>query len=237
MGRQLIEIVYQDDDLVVVNKAAGLLVHRTSISSDRVFLLQKLRDQLGKRVYPIHRLDRPTSGLLMLAVNQPFATSMQRLFEAGAIHKTYWAVVRGYVQEGQIDKAIEDGRATSARPALTQYRMLRQFELPFAMEPHATSRYTLAEVNPKTGRRHQIRQHFVHIRHPIIGDTVYGDGKHNRMFREKFACSRLLLAAVGLEFNDPRDQRLRTFTQQPDKCFLDVLAQMQTYADSSSSTT
>lgn len=212
-----LEIVYRDTDLVIINKPAGLLVHRSYLArQERWFAMQLLRDQIGQHVFPVHRLDRPTSGLLIFALSAEVATQLGEQFMAGTIERTYQAVVRGYMQEqGIIDyplKAIFDKIADQqANPekapqtALTHYRCLKQVELPYQVSTqHQTTRYSLVELQLKTGRKHQIRRHLAHLRHPIVGDTKYGDGRHNVFFREHFQCQRLLLAATKLAFLHPQ---------------------------------
>lgn len=215
MPQELLKILYRDDYLIAVNKPAGLLVHRTRIDKHETrFALQMVRDLVGRRVYPLHRLDKPTSGVLLFALQPATATAMSRLFEAARVNKTYLAVVRGYTDEhGEIDYPLierqdpmTDALADNNKPAqsaITYYRRLATVELPIGVGRYPSSRYSLLAVNPATGRKHQIRRHMKHIFHPIIGDTTYGDGKHNTMFRERFDCYRLLLHAKTLSFPHP----------------------------------
>lgn len=212
----MLEIVYEDEHYVVIDKPAGLLVHRSWIASEaREFALQMLRDQIGQRVYPVHRLDRPTSGLLVFARSAAAAQRLADAFAERRVHKVYHAVVRGYAPaEGEIDYALKeeldkiaDAQADQdkpAQPAYTQFRCLAQVELPVAVgKRYATSRYSLVELHPRTGRKHQLRRHLAHIRHPIIGDANHGDNRHNRFFRDELEIRRLLLAATGLAFTQP----------------------------------
>ncbi|MGB7216855.1 MAG: tRNA pseudouridine(65) synthase TruC [Gammaproteobacteria bacterium] len=216
------DILYRDDTLVAVNKPAGLLVHRSAIDRHETrYALQIVRDQLGRRVYPVHRLDKPTSGILVFALDQDTARRMTKLFAEGAVEKTYLAVVRGYTDEaGTIDYALEEQldrmtdnkalRDKPAQPAVTHYRRLGIAELPFAVGRYPTARYSLLRVSPKTGRKHQIRRHMKHIFHPVVGDTSHGDGRHNAFFRTHFGCRRLLLSATSLAFAHPdTGERLR----------------------------
>lgn len=210
-----LEIIYRDADLVAIDKPAGLLVHRSWIDRHETrFAVQLLRDQLGQRVFPVHRLDKPTSGVLLFALSRETAGSLGAEFTAQRVEKTYLAVVRGWTEDrGEIDHPLIDGpersregdpqAASPERPALTSYRTLTRTELPFALGPHPTSRYSLLELQPKTGRRHQLRRHCKHIFHPLIGDTRYGEGRHNRLFREQFGCYRLLLHARSLRLRHP----------------------------------
>lgn len=217
----LLSIVHQDNALVAINKPSGLLVHRSRIASDaQQFAVQQLRDQIGQRVYPVHRLDRPTSGILLFALNADIARQMSALFASREVSKMYHAVVRGYVEEhGQIDyalkeelDAIADKRARTdkeAQHAVTDFMTLARVELPYKVSKrHDTTRYSLLQLSPKTGRKHQLRRHLAHIRHPIVGDTTHGDGRHNEFFRRHFNSHRLLLAATGLEFTHPQSGKV-----------------------------
>jgi tRNA pseudouridine65 synthase len=216
------EILFLDDHLVAVNKPAGLLVHRSAVDPhESSSALQVTRDRIGRRVYPVHRLDRPTSGVLLFALSPEMATLLGTAFAGRTVAKRYVAVARGMVpEEGTIDYPLveEPDRMTDrmarsgkvAQEAITAYRRLAVAELPFPSVRHATSRYSLVEVRPLTGRKHQIRRHFKHLRHPVIGDTTHGDGSHNRRFREEFDCSRLLLHALDLTIPHPvTGERLR----------------------------
>lgn len=211
----MLTILYRDEQLIAIDKPSGLLVHRSLIDRHETrFAIQLLRDQIGQRVYPLHRLDKPTSGVLLFALTEDAARRMGRLFESNAVCKTYLAVVRGYTEmQARIDHPLreEHDRMTDAladtdkpaQPAITDYRRLATLELPVSDGRHPTSRYSLLAVTPRTGRRHQIRRHMKHIFHPLIGDTTHGDGRHNRLFREHLHCQRLLLMAFRLGFTHP----------------------------------
>lgn len=211
-----IDILYRDNDLIAVNKPAGLLVHRSAIDRRETrFALQLVRDRIGQRVWPVHRLDKPTSGILIFALHGEAARCLTQAFQANRVHKTYLAVVRGYTETaGRIDYALKeeldkttDRRADpdkAPQQAVTAYRRLGTLELPHAVGRYPTARYSLIEARPLTGRKHQIRRHMKHIFHPIVGDTTHGDGRHNRFFRHHFDCHRLLLAATGLCLPHPR---------------------------------
>jgi tRNA pseudouridine65 synthase len=199
-----LKILYRDPWLVAVDKPAGLLVHRTALTRAETFALQLVRDQLGCRVYAVHRLDRPASGVLLFGLTAAAAAEASRLFARRRITKRYLAVVRGWLEpEGIIDYPLADRPDLPPRPAVTRYRELARVELPCAVGRYPTSRYALANVMPETGRFHQIRRHFHHIHHPLIGDTTHGEGRHNRFFREAFGVDRLLLHAQSLAFSHP----------------------------------
>jgi tRNA pseudouridine65 synthase len=199
-----LEIIYKDQYLVAINKPPGLLVHRTSIASNAIeFAVQMLRDQLLQHVYPIHRLDRKTSGCLLFALDDSTLRLMQRAFADREVLKTYLAMVRGHTEDqGTIDYPLkkENGHM---QDAITHYRSLEKLEIQLPFGKHATSRYTLLEISPQTGRKHQIRRHMAHIRHPIIADRPHGDNKQNKLFKEKFGLMTMMLHASKLEFMHP----------------------------------
>jgi tRNA pseudouridine65 synthase len=198
-------ILYRDAHLVAIDKPAGLLVHRTGIAAEaQDFALQRVRDRLGQRVYPVHRLDRPVSGVLLLALNADVARRLSWMFETRAVAKAYLGVVRGWPEaQGVIDYPLSDGPGQPARPALTRFRVLARAELRVAIGRYPSSRYALVAAWPETGRYHQIRRHFHHVYHPLIGDTTHGEGRHNRFFRESLGVGRLLLHAASLRLTHP----------------------------------
>lgn len=192
MPAPILHLLHQDSSLVAVDKPSGMAVHR-GWSQERYTVLQVLRDQVGRRVYPVHRLDRGTSGALVLAFDPGTARSLQEQFEGGEARKRYLALVRGIPpEEGTIDHPIPRSPEGLRVPAVTWFRRLGTFE-----------RYALLEVVPRTGRLHQIRRHLKHISHPLIGDVRYGKGEHNRLFRERFGLHRLALHALELELVRP----------------------------------
>lgn len=199
-------VLYRDEHYIAVHKPPKLLVHRSWLASqETVFLLQMLRDQIGQRVYPVHRLDRATSGVIIFGLSPEAASALTTAFEQKRVEKIYRALARGWVdEEGEIDHPVRDrDEGGEAKDALTRYRRLGRIELPYAVDRYPSSRYSLVEVQPLSGRRHQIRQHFKHIAHPLLGDTSYGKGSHNRFFREHYGLERLLLSAVELHFSHP----------------------------------
>ena len=213
------ETLYQDDFLIAVNKPTGLLVHRSRLDSHATeFALQKVREKTGKFVFPVHRLDRPTSGILLFTFDKESVRNLTYQFSEHGICKRYLAVVRGHLIDGELDyplkefrDRIADKQVQQSKPpqqAFTEYRCLSQTTLPIPVRPYDTSRYSLMELTPKTGRKHQLRRHMAHLRHPIIGDTSHGDGKHNAMFRDNFDNNRLLLHAAFLSFKHPETDKL-----------------------------
>ncbi|MEF1256136.1 tRNA pseudouridine(65) synthase TruC [Vibrio sp. M260112] len=215
----VLEIVYQDEYFVAVNKPAGMLVHRSWLDKHETqFVMQTLRDQIGQHVFPLHRLDRPTSGVLIFALSSEVASQVMPMFANHEMEKTYHAIVRGWIMEsGRLDYALKveldkiaDKHASQdkeAQEAITDYQPLAQVEIPHSTGSFPTTRYCLMEMKPLTGRKHQLRRHMAHLRHPIVGDTTHGDGKHNKLFREVYDSHRLLLHASSLKFVHPFTQR------------------------------
>lgn len=212
-------ILYRDEHIVLIDKPSGLLVHRSEIDRHETrFAIQILRDQIGQHVWPAHRLDRGTSGILLFGLSKEIASQLGRQFERGNVKKLYWAVVRGHpAASGSVNYALSRQRdpyefrgeqsSDEAQAALTHFRKLAEIELPVAVDRYPSSRYALVEAEPVTGRRHQIRRHLKHIAHPVIGDATHGKGRHNRYFAEQLGCHRMLLACVSLDFNHPVDGR------------------------------
>jgi len=262
--KPVLKILYQDEFMVAVDKPAGLFVHRSFMDRDEIyFALQLVRDQVGKYVYPVHRLDRPTSGVLLFALTKDVATKLSEAFankskqaelnqptpnepvfnvelkdkelvttsniegndlESNnvAMVKTYYALVRGHlgVSEDLIDYPLKEkldklgdkhvSHDKPAQSAQSYYQVKQQVSLPIKVGKFDSVRYSLVVVQPVTGRRHQIRRHLAHLRHPIIGDINYGDNKQNPFFIEHFGFKRLMLHAQSLEFNHPiSDKRIK----------------------------
>ncbi|MDF9399029.1 tRNA pseudouridine(65) synthase TruC [Vibrio sp. 1180_3] len=211
----MLEIIYQDEYLVAVNKPAGMLVHRSWLDKHETqFVMQTLRDQIGQHVFPLHRLDRPTSGVLVFALSSEVASQVMPMFANHEMEKTYHAIVRGWIEEGdvldyplkvELDKIADKfaKQDKEAQEAITAYQPIASIEVPYSTGRFPTSRYCLLEMKPKTGRKHQLRRHMHHLSHPIIGDTTHGDGKHNRLFREHYDAQRLMLHASELCFTHP----------------------------------
>jgi len=225
----LLECLYQDDHLVVVNKPPGILVHRTPLSEDRVFVLQLLRDQLGgAHLFPVHRLDRATSGVLVFARNAQTAAAMGHTLMAQQWNKQYIALVRGHPDppEGTIDHPLSDPETGihTPQPAQTHYqtRITATQPWPIGLR-YPTARFALLTIQPVTGRRKQIRKHLAHLRHPIIGDSRLGDVKFKRYFREQGWPERIMLHAFNLLLPHPITGEILSLTAPPDADFIDIL--------------
>lgn len=229
-----VSILYEDDLLVAVAKPSGMFVHRSLADrSAKEFVVQNVRDQLGSFVYPVHRLDRPTSGVLLLAKNPEAAALYGNMFAERLIRKTYLALVRGHSDDsGTIDRPLisDKGRGkaeghpgTVPQEAETEYQTLARFEAPFPSGKHDTSRCSLVEARPKTGRYHQIRRHMFGISHPIIGDAEHGDTKLNRQYQQHLGVTRLMLAAVRVEFIHPVTEKSLTIECPLEESFAQVI--------------
>ena len=202
-------ILWRDDHLVAIYKPAGWLVHRTGLDAGETrFVVQTLRDQLGQRVHPVHRLDKGTCGVLVLALHADAARALGAAFTTQAVHKRYLALVRGWPAASvQVDHALkpDDAPADAAvQPAQTRFDTLARFDWPEAADPRfASSRLALVAAEPLTGRRHQIRRHLKHISHPIIGDATHGKGPLNRWWAQRLGQQRLWLHAWQLTLPHP----------------------------------
>ena len=224
-------ILYRDAYLIAVHKPAGLLVHKSPIDKHETrYAMKIVRNQIDQWVYPVHRLDKPTSGVLVFALSPDIAAGIGEQFENHLVEKQYQAFVRGFTDDsGEIDHPLKEIAAfkseqakcdeKEAKSAFTRYTTLQRFELPFADGRFPTSRYSLVELYPKSGRKHQLRRHLKHISHPIIGDVKYGKGPHNRLFREKFDSERLMLACTKMSFSHPKTQEKINIQTPPQACF------------------
>lgn len=228
-------LLYRDEHLLVVHKPAGLLVHRSPIDRHETeFALQYARAlNGGEHVYPVHRLDRPTSGVLVFARDSETARRLGLAMMEGSVRKTYLAMVRGWPPaQGEIDHPLREepedrrlkGSEQPVREALTRFRTLATTEIPVAIEKYPSSRYAVVELYPETGRKHQLRRHMKHIHHPIIGDANHGRGRHNRYFAERFGQGRLMLAATAIAFDHPVSGESVVVQAKPEASFMEVLS-------------
>lgn len=269
--KPILTILYQDDYLVAVDKPTGLFVHRSFMDKDEIyFALQLVRDQVGKYVYPVHRLDRPTSGVLLFALTKEVAQKLNEAFankshaaselshqsssgansrltsklndnELVTLTKTYYALVRGHLpitkQRELIDYSLKEkldklgdkyvSRDKAPQSAQTYYQVLKQASLPIALGKFDSVRYSLVKLEPITGRRHQIRRHLAHLRHPIIGDINYGDNKQNPFFEQHFGFKRLMLIAKSLSFIHPVTNKLITINAEFDQQWQSVFNELK----------
>lgn len=257
--KPILTILYQDDYLVAIDKPAGLFVHRSFMDRDEIyFALQLVRDQIGKYVYPVHRLDRPTSGVLLFALSKEVAQKLNEAFAKksngdGTIEingeseltKTYYALVRGHLplteQTELIDYALKEkldklgdknvSRNKEAQSAQTYYQVIKQASLPVAVGKFDSVRYSLVKVLPVTGRRHQIRRHLAHLRYPILGDINYGDNKQNPFFIQHFGFKRLMLIAKSLCFIHPITKKKLVISAEFDQQWQHVFAELNWSVD------
>jgi tRNA pseudouridine65 synthase len=199
-------VCHADDRLAVVAKPAGLMVHDSALARGETdFAADRLRVQFGRPVFLVHRLDRATSGCLLLAFDRDAASALGKALMAGEVDKVYLAVCRGWPAEARfdVDHPLDGGPGKpSKKPALTRFERLATAELEMPAGGFATSRYALLRARPETGRFRQIRRHLKHLSHHLIGDTSHGDGRHNRNFR-RLGIQRMLLHAERLGFVHP----------------------------------
>jgi len=212
-------ILYQDEHIVAIDKPPGLLVHRSPIDRHETrFAVQTLRDQLNRHVFPAHRLDRPTSGVLLFSFNSQVAAQLGKQLMNKQVQKEYHAIVRGYVKRAGLidyalkyryDKIADKHKRPQQAPqqATTLYECLANYELPIAVGKYQTARYSLVKLLPTTGRKHQLRRHMVHIRHPILGDTTHGDGKQNKFLQSHFGFQNLALSCTKMGFSHPISEK------------------------------
>lgn len=210
-----LDILHLDDHLVAVHKPAGMLVHRTALAApDERFAMQTVRDQLGRHVFPVHRLDRGTSGVLLMALDPGTAHQLSLVFAGHSATKTYLGFVRGWPPlQGEVDHPLsrldEDlprtdrGVSRAAQPARTSWQRLGCLEVASDLGPHPTCRYALLHLWPHSGRQHQLRRHLKHLSHPLIGDATYGKGPHNRWWAARLGLARLWLHAARLQLPHP----------------------------------
>lgn len=191
-GGEALSVLHRSAAFIAIDKPSGLSVHRGQ-SREPVQALQLVRDQLGAYVYPVHRLDRATSGVLLFALSSDSARELGHAFARGAVEKRYLALVRGAPPDcAKVDHALSQDDGKPPQPAVTNVRTLSRY-----------GRYAWVEAVPETGRTHQIRRHLKHLSCPIIGDVRYGKGEHNRLFRTRYGLHRLALHAASLTLDDP----------------------------------
>lgn len=215
-----IPVVYQDDQIVVVHKPAGVLCHRgMGASSGEPFLLQMVRDLTGRWVYPPHRLDRPTCGLVVFTFRPETNRVLQEDWQSGNVQKTYHAIARGWMPqtEGVRDEALDSPDNGAIQEAATRWRELERIGVPLPFGIHPGARFSLVELEPLTGRWHQLRRHFSRMHHPLAGDTTHGDRHANHFLQRHFGWSRLMLWACTLSIPHPTTRQKMTFSDSPER--------------------
>jgi len=227
--------LYQDDAIVAIHKPAGLLTHPTKLDRDETqFAVNLTEDSINQKVYPVHRLDKATSGILLFALSSTPARHLSKQFSTHQIDKHYLAICRGWIDDsGKIDHPLQykndpiaerDRKTKPPQTAITEYQCLAHSEVNHAMGSYPTQRYSLVKLTPKTGRKYQLRRHLNHTSHPIIGDAQYGDRHHNHFFDEWFGHHRLYLAATELHFTHPTTQSPMQLTATLETTFKTTLS-------------
>ncbi len=230
-----LEVIYRDEHYIAVHKPAGLLVHRTPLArGEKDSVVDRVQQLLNLTAHPVHRLDRPTSGVLILALTSEAARLLAKAFASRQVYKSYQAVVRGFAPDEVLidyplkeewdqfgDRGVDQDK--EPQEAITRVQTLARVELPVQVDRYPTSRYSLVKVIPHTGRRHQIRRHLRHLGHPIIGDINHGVGRHNRFFVETYGVRRLFLACQKIQFQHPYSDRSTEIEAKLAPEFLSVL--------------
>ncbi|NMH59720.1 pseudouridine synthase [Alteromonas ponticola] len=236
-----LRILYQDDSLIAIDKPPGLLVHRSPIAKrETQFAVQQLRDQVGRYVYPVHRLDRPTSGILLFAFSPDLVSAIGTQWMQKQVQKDYTAIVRGFVSGAGLidytlsfkrDKYADKGKRldNTPQPACSEYQSIDRFIIPQPVGRYDNARFSLVQLHPVTGRKHQLRRHMAHIRHPIIGDTTHGDGKQNKFLRQQFGFEHLALSCTKLSFLHPVTNRIISISCQPHADMVKLLTNWQQF--------
>lgn len=219
-----LEILYQDEYIIAINKPHGLLVHQSPIARDASeFAIQLLRDQIGKKVFPVHRLDRKTSGVLLFAFDKEVNRILTEQFTTKQIEKRYIAIVRGFAPEEMlIDYPLYKDNGV-LQEAQTLIKCMQTAEIDLPSGKHQTSRYSLVEALPYTGRMHQIRKHLAHILHPIIGDRPHGCNKQNKLWLEKYEMNTMMLHGASLKLNHPVTNEVLEIKAEPQSEFKRVM--------------
>lgn len=215
MSAAPLHIIYRDPRIVAVYKPHAMQVHKSGLPWEKPpYALQTLRDQLDQHVHPIHRLDRPTAGVLLFALDREMTGLLSTQFAERRVRKTYLALVRGYLADGESDRPLVVDEISKA--CRTTWTQLGRVQLPWAHRGFPTQRYSLMACRPETGRRHQIRRHLKHAAHPIVGDGTHGDLRHNRFWRDAFGVQRLMLVAARLQLTHPLTGAPLDFVAPPD---------------------
>lgn len=221
-----LSVLHRDEQLAVIDKPAGLMVHDSKLARGETdFVADRLREQFGRPIFLVHRLDRATSGCLLLAFDRESASALGKHLMAGELDKDYLAICRGWPEEDfSVDHPLDGGPGKpEKKPALTRFQRLATGELPLPSSGFETSRYALLRCQPQTGRFRQIRRHLKHLSHHLIGDTSHGDGRHNRNFRMQ-GIHRMLLHAERLSFPHPLTGERLSVSAPPEAEFAKAMA-------------
>lgn len=235
-----LSVLYVDEHLIAVAKPSGMFVHPSDADrSVKESVLKCVREQFNQYLYPVHRLDRATSGIVLLARSSIAASRMGTLFSGRCVKKTYRALVRGHCPAtGTIDRPLMPPRGkgrpaghphTETQEAVTEFITLQRYEIPLQSDSYPVTWCSLIDASPLTGRFHQIRRHLNSVAHPIIGDTTHGDSRQNRFFGKEFRLTRLMLAAVRLEFPHPVTEARLQIESLPDQSFSGLIDQLSPF--------
>ncbi len=227
-----LEIIFEDDYFIAINKPAGVLVHKTHLADEEEELIavKILQAQTGIKVFPIHRIDRPTTGVLLFAKSSEAASRMQPILRSSEVEKNYLCIIRGHLKEksGLIDQPLKKKIYGELQEAQTSYWVLDETSIPYnTTGRYPSSRYSLLRCHPHTGRMHQIRRHMAHIRHYIIGDTTHGDNTQNNFFRKEWGLNNLLLHAWQLSCVHPFTQEAITIQAEVSPIFQEYLRRLE----------
>lgn len=207
----MLEIIFEDNHIVCVNKPHGLAMHKSNlVRNTNEFVVDILKDQLQTDIYTVHRLDRKTSGVLLIAKSLEAAQNLSEQFAQSSVKKTYFAISRGYLKDIALNYELLNDKGIS-QECYTEFKNVAITELPIAFGQHQTSRYSLVKALPLTGRMHQIRRHLAHLRHPIIGDRPHGCNKQNRFFKANWNMTTMMLHARQIEFIHPATNEISSF--------------------------
>lgn len=203
-----LEILFEDSHIAAVYKPAGVQVHAMKGRRCHGTLISLLDKHWNDAPKPVHRLDRPTSGIVLCGFDKESIADLNRQFRQGEVEKTYRAIVRGWPKDqGDIDIALQVYESHKIQEAFSHYKTLHRWTIPVASQRFPTSRFALVELKPKTGRFHQLRRHMARISHPIIGDTSHGDHRCSKVFRDYYSIQRLMLHAESLRFIHPHTKK------------------------------
>ncbi len=209
------EILTENEDFIAINKLAGEAVHASAHIGNAPVILQNLRDQIGQRLYPVHRLDQPTSGVLVFAKSSEAASVLAEQIRENQWQKEYHCICRGWMEESLVcEKPLKKLNGKDPKEALTTFESVQKWLLPYGNDRFPQTRVQKIKAFPKTGIYHQIRRHLNHLNFPIVGDRMHGDNKFNHLLKEKSEVEGLMLHAKRLSF-DWRKKRIEIEAPYP----------------------